>query len=120
MSLSGTDFSAYLNFQEQADQYRYTLAQTMNELQMELISPKRVSGSEGKTHVVGNEHWDEFDDFVHQPIPFSKSIKSALIALFSLLIWSFSAVALLNITAKTLTANSVYFSTNVMPIKTNK
>lgn len=104
MSLSGTDFSAYLNFQEQADQYRYTLAQTMNELQMELISPKRVSGSEGKTHVVGNEHWDEFDDFVHQPIPFSKSIKSALIALFSLLIWSFSAVALLNITAKTTNA----------------
>ena len=49
MCVAGTDFTAYLNFQDQADAYRYSLAQTMNELQMEFISPKRESGSEGKS-----------------------------------------------------------------------
>ena len=104
MSLAGTDFSAYLDFQKQADEYRYALSQTMNELQMELISPKKESGSEGKTHVIGHEHWEEFADFVHQPIPFSKSVQSAFFALFSLFTWGLAAVVLLNVTTKTATA----------------
>jgi len=34
MALSGTDFSSYVHFQNQAEAYHYQLAQTMNELQM--------------------------------------------------------------------------------------
>ena len=104
MCVAGTDFTAYLNFQDQADAYRYSLAQTMNELQMEFISPKRESGSEGKKHVIKHEHWEEFADFVHQPIPLSRSLTSATFALFSLLFWVFVALGILNTTAKTATA----------------
>ena len=104
MCVAGTDFTAYLNFQDQADAYRYSLAQTMNELQMEFISPKRESGSEGKKHVIGHEHWEEFADFVHQPMPLSRSLASAAFALFSLLFWVFVALGFLNTTAKTATA----------------
>ena len=103
MGVAGTDFTAYLNFQDQADAYRYSLAQTMNELQMEFISPKRESGSEGKKHVIGHEHWEEFADFVHQPMPLSRSLASAAFALFSLLFWVFIALGFLNTTAKTAT-----------------
>ena len=100
----GTDFTSYLNFQDQADAYRYSLAQTMNELQMEFISPKRESGSEGKKHVIGHEHWEDFADFVHQPMPLSRSLASAAFALFSLLFWVFVVLGILNTTAKTATA----------------
>lgn len=102
--IAGTDFTTFLNFQDQADAYRYSLAQTMNELQMEFISPKRESGSEGKKHVIDHEHWEEFADFVHQPMPLSESLASAAFSLFSLLFWVFVALGILNTTAKTATA----------------
>lgn len=100
MVMAGTDFTSYMNFQDQADTYRYQLAQTMNELQMEYISPKKESGSEGKTHVIGHEHWEEFKDFRHQPMGFGSSAKEALPALASLLLWMGIAVGLLLFTSK--------------------
>ena len=100
MVIAGTDFTSYLDFQNQADTYRYNLAQTMNELQMEYISPKKESGSEGKTHVVGHEHWEEFEDFEHQPIEFSSSVKEAFPALLSLLLWTAIAAGVLLFTSK--------------------
>ncbi len=100
MTMAGTDFSSYINFQNQADTYRYELAQTMNELQMEYISPKKKSGSEGKTHVVDHEHWEKFQDFNHQPMVFSKSIKEAFPALISIVLWVLAAFWLLHFTSK--------------------
>ncbi|WP_299901698.1 DUF3526 domain-containing protein [uncultured Aquimarina sp.] len=100
MTMSSTDFSSYVDFQDKADNYRYTLAQTMNELQMEYISPKKESGSEGKTHVVDHEHWEEFEDFKHEPITFSKSMKEALPALLSIIFWTIAAIGLLVFTSK--------------------
>ncbi|MBW1296664.1 ABC transporter permease [Aquimarina litoralis] len=100
MTMSSTDFSSYTDFQDKADDYRYQLAQTMNELQMEYISPKKESGSEGKTHVVGHEHWEEFEDFKHEPISFSNSMREALPAIFSIILWTLGAVGLLIFTSK--------------------
>ncbi len=100
MTMSGTDFSSYIDFQNKADGYRYQLAQTMNELQMEYISPKKESGSEGKTHVVGHEHWQEFKDFKHEPMSFGDSIKEALPAFISILLWTIGVFGLLVFTSK--------------------
>lgn len=104
MTMAGTDFSSYIDFQNQADTYRYELAQTMNELQMEYISPKKESGSEGKTHVVTHEHWSAFQDFSHQPMAFSKSIDEAFPSLISILLWVLVAFWLLLFTSKKVTA----------------
>ena len=95
MTMSGTDFSSYIDFQDKADEYRYRLAQNMNELQMEFISPKKESGSEGKTHVVGHQHWEGFQDFKHEPIAFSRSMKEAFPALISILFWAIGTIGLL-------------------------
>ncbi|MDC8005866.1 DUF3526 domain-containing protein [Aureisphaera galaxeae] len=100
MSMAGTDFRSYIDFQNQADDYRYELAQTMNELQMEYISPKKKSGSEGKIHVVGHEHWKEFPDFNHQPTPFIQTMKEALPALIAMLLWLLITVEILLFTSK--------------------
>ena len=100
MTMAGTGFSSYIDFQDQADTYRYELSQAMNELQMEYISPKKKSGSEGKTHVVGHEHWKEFEDFKHQPMVFTVSINEVIPALVSIVLWLFIAVGLLLFTSK--------------------
>lgn len=99
MTVSGTDFSSYIDFQKQADTYRYNLAQTMNELQMEYISSKATS-SEGKINVVDHKHWEEFSDFEHKPTNFSISIKNAFWALISILLWGIVAFSLLILTSK--------------------
>ena len=104
MNLSGTDFSSYIDFQEQADNYRYSLSQEMNQLQMEYISPKRISGSEGKSHVVGHEHWEEFADFEHRPVAFTQSISEAFLPLFSMMLWLFFSFGLVSLTAKNASA----------------
>jgi len=100
MIVSGTDFSNYVDFQNQAEHYRYELAQSMNELQIEYISPKKVSGSEGKKHVIDHEHWEEFSDFKHNPIPSNKVINSAKGSIISLTIWLAIITRILFFTAK--------------------
>lgn len=92
MALSGTDFASYIDFQEQAEKYRYELAQKMNELQMEHISPEKVSGSSGKAHVVGKEEWSEMPDFRHHFLSFTKALKNQLFSLISVLIWFIAAI----------------------------
>ncbi len=86
MAFAGTDFKGYVDFQNQAETYRYQLAQEMNELQMEYIGA-RVNNSEGKTNVVGHEHWEEFADFEHQMQPLKSSVNEASIGIYSLLSW---------------------------------
>jgi len=76
----------------------------MNKLQMEYISPKKKSGSEGKTHVVDHEHWEEFQDFKHVPIAFQHSFSEAFPALVAILLWTLGALGLLMLTSKTVRA----------------
>jgi ABC-2 type transport system permease protein len=52
----------YLGFQDQAETYRYQLAQTMNELQIDLIS-NRVKNSSDPAARLSSEYWEEFPDF---------------------------------------------------------
>jgi len=87
MAFTGTDFRGYVDFQDQAEVYRYKLAQEMNELQMEYIGA-RVSSSDGKVNVIGHEHWEEFPDFEHQMQPFKSSLNQASLGIFSLLGWT--------------------------------
>lgn len=100
MIASGTDFLSYVDFQNQAEEYRYELAQRMNELQINYISPNKVSGSEGKKHVVGHEHWEEFPDFEHEPTPIRKAIYEMSPSLASLCLWLFFMVFMIRQTAK--------------------
>ena len=95
MTLSGTDFETYVHFQKQAEDYRYQLAQTMNELQIKYISAKKVSGSEGKEHVVKQAEWKAFPDFEYHRMPIQTAIKDEFISIFALLVWLMIGVFLL-------------------------
>ena len=41
MGLSNTDYDSYIDFQKQAEDYRYNMAQKMNALQVKYISNKK-------------------------------------------------------------------------------
>lgn len=100
MALSGTDFKAYRYFQNNAEVYRYGLAQTMNELQMEHISNIKPSGDD-KPQSIGRAHWKAFPDFqyVHQSL--SSIVQQQQLAIVALFTWFFLSFALIYFTAGT-------------------
>ncbi len=87
MSLSDTGFESYVNFQNQAETYRYQLAQKMNNLQIEYIGSK-VSSSEGKKNVVDRKEWKKFPDFQHRFLDLVKVLGNELISLISMISWT--------------------------------
>ncbi len=95
MALCGTDFESYIHFQKQTEDYRYKLAQKMNDLQIKYISPERVSGSEGNVHVVNRSEWKKFADFNQQFLDIGSAIKNETVSIVSLLIWLVLATLLI-------------------------
>src|SRR5688572_3170326 len=84
MALAGTDFESYVAFQKNAEDYRYQLAQTMNELQMELISNKKPGPSD-KPYTISNDHWKNFQDFKQQFSSVGMALRHEVWSLISLL-----------------------------------
>ncbi|MEM7372460.1 MAG: DUF3526 domain-containing protein [Bacteroidota bacterium] len=101
MAISASDFESYVDFQQQAESYRYQLAQRMNELQMKYISTKKISGSEGKVHVVNRAEWKAFPDFHHHNLPLRFAIRNEALSLLSILLWTFLSIgALMHLSRK--------------------
>lgn len=86
MVLSGTDFHSYQVFKKQAEDYRYNLAQTMNNLQIDLISNK-VKSSADKGAVISQQHWKDFPSFQHRFLEKSEMIKAISLSTIALFLW---------------------------------
>lgn len=86
MALSGTDYMAFKDFQEQAEIYRYDLAQQMNELQIEHI-PNKLSSSADKRAKISKSYWEDMADFEHQFLSLSTVLGHAFLSFLSLLLW---------------------------------
>lgn len=95
MAFSGTDFAAYRHFQQQAESYRYALAQTMNRLQMKYISNKKLSSTD-KPYSIDKSHWTSFPDFKYQYQPVKAIIAQQMVALFTLAAWLILSVFLIH------------------------
>ncbi|MCU0324065.1 MAG: DUF3526 domain-containing protein [Spirosomaceae bacterium] len=103
MALAGTDYAAYNDFQNKAEDFRYKLAQTMNELQMKYISNK-VKNSADKKAVISKKNWAEFPDFHHQFLGLSEVLKNELYSIISLIIWTLWMFFLVKYSIKNLKA----------------
>ncbi len=99
MALCETNFESYINFQNQAEDHRYHLAQKMNDLQIKYISPK-ISGSEGKKHVVDREEWKKIPAFQHRFLSLGKTIKNETTALLSIVCWVLFAILIIQYYSK--------------------
>lgn len=86
MALSGTDYMAFKDFQEQTETYRYDLAQHMNELQMEHIA-NTVKNSAEKGAVISKSYWENTPDFEHQFLSLFTVLRYELLSFLSLFLW---------------------------------
>jgi ABC-2 type transport system permease protein len=94
MALSGADFASYKDFQEQAENYRYSLAQTMNELQIKHISNNKL-GPTDKPYFISQSHWQKFPDFVYQFRTLGSVLKNETLSIAAILFWMVLLASLL-------------------------
>ncbi|PWB27949.1 ABC transporter permease [Flavobacterium sp. HTF] len=103
MGLSNTDYDSYIDFQKQAEDYRYDMAQKMNGLQIKYISNKKP-GATDKPLTIDKEHWADVDEFHYEPKGIWDVLKSEIISIISIILWISLLFALIRIAAKNLKA----------------
>jgi ABC-2 type transport system permease protein len=101
MALSGTDYVAYANFQEQAEQYRYEMAQHMNALQVKFI-PNKKPGPTDKPYAIDKANWESLPDFTYHPLAVGTVLMQAWRSILALIIWLFGLGFAFRWIAKTL------------------
>lgn len=99
MALTASDFNTYMDFQQQAEAYRYQLAQHMNQLQIEKISNKKHREKE-KAASISHTHWAEQPDFQYVFKPVSWVIAGQMSTILSLLCWFAVVLAALAISSR--------------------
>jgi len=101
MTSSGTDYFAYRQFQNQAESYRYKLAQQMNDLQIEHISNIKPKEGEKPTSV-GHENWQKFPDFQYEFTSLKESLSHQFLSLTAIIFWLLACVLMIELSAKNL------------------
>ena len=86
MAFSQTDFDTYTNFQQQAEKYRYDLAQAMNDLQIKFIPNKKLADT-AKSYSIDKKNWAGFKDFVYKKPSLQTILGNQLLAFFTMLFW---------------------------------
>jgi ABC-2 type transport system permease protein len=99
MAYTGTDFAAYTHFQNQAEDYRYKLAQAMNTLQKDYISNKKPLNTD-KPYTVSHTHWAAFPDFDYRFLEIKTVLKTSAISLAAIVIWLFLSVLFISLVSK--------------------
>jgi ABC-2 type transport system permease protein len=82
MALSGTDFGSYTRFQQQAEEYRYKLAQQMNELQIQYIGNQRSADNK-----ISRDFWKSLPDLEYKPATIAEIRKQEGLSLAALTAW---------------------------------
>lgn len=82
MAASGTDFTSYTHFQQQAEDYRYKLAQHMNELQIKLISNDKKAGQQ-----ISRAFWKSLPVLDFRPLSHGEVLKQEWISVMALFVW---------------------------------
>ncbi len=103
MALSNTNFDSFIDFQKQAEDYRYDLAQQMNNLQIKHIS-NEAKNSADKNHILDKEHWEEVKEFKYEPSGILLVFKNEWISFAAFLFWIGLLAFLIHKLSKTLKA----------------
>lgn len=99
MALTASDFRTYVDFQDQAEAYRYGLAQHMNQLQKEKISNISPKNSD-KPLSISRSHWSRQPDFNYRFKPVSQVISAQFSTIISLIGWLTATLVILAFSAK--------------------
>lgn len=91
MALTGTDFVSYARFQTEAEEYRYKLAQQMNDWQIQFISNKKPGTGE-KAPSISRYFWKEFPEFNYSTTSWMQALQAAEESILFLCFWLFLSV----------------------------
>ena len=86
MALAGTDYASYMDFQDQAEMFRYNLAQRMNKLQIDHISNKK-QGDQDKPYSISRKNWEQMPDFNYGLKKISLVLRKEALSITALLLW---------------------------------
>ena len=86
--LSGTDFGSYQVFKKETEDYRYHLAQTMNNLQIKHISNNTTSSADKKA-VISQQYWKDFPPFQHRFLFANEMVYAIGYPVLALFLWLF-------------------------------
>jgi ABC-2 type transport system permease protein len=87
MALCGTDFHSYTRFRRQAEDYRYRLAQQMNDLQIKYISNRKTGENK-----ISSDFWKELPRLEYRPAGKAEVLRMEAVSLVSLSAWLLSLV----------------------------
>lgn len=99
MALTASDFSTFTGFQQQAEAYRYQLAQKMNKLQIDKIS-NITPGEHEKPLSISRSNWTEQPDFNYTFQSVGHILCQEILSISALLIWLTVAVLFLQYSAR--------------------
>lgn len=101
MIATGTDFFSYTQFQKQAEEYRYQMAQHLNDLQIKYISNIKPEKG-GSPAVIGKDNWKKFPDFNYKHTVVLHSMKAQPIPAAALVLWLIICVMAIEISGRKL------------------
>lgn len=101
MTATGTDLFSYIQFQKQAEEYRYKMAQRLNDLQIEHISNVKPEKG-GPPAIIDKDNWKKFPDFNYQYTSFSESIKKQWMPVAALFFWLAGCIIIIEISGRKL------------------
>jgi len=101
MIATGTDFFSYTQFQKQAEEYRYQMAQHLNDLQIKYISNIKPEKG-GPPAVIDKDNWKKFPDFNYQYTNVLDSLKEQSIPAVALLLWLAIGITAIEISGRKL------------------
>lgn len=105
MSLAGTALQDHHHFLRAAEDYRYNMVQTFNQLQMTEMTlaedlARNVDDESGRRTRVDSANWREMPVFELEPLAYQQRLQGASRETLVLAIWLFAALGLLLISAR--------------------
>ncbi len=101
MAAAGTDLDGHRRFLEQAEAYRFTMVQQLNQLQADAVTyaddVAQDAGADARKRISA-DHWQAVPEFRFEPAPASDLLRASLPGLLLLLVWlAIAALALIPI-----------------------
>ncbi|WP_159467836.1 DUF3526 domain-containing protein [Dyadobacter sp. 3J3] len=91
MSLSGTDFDTFTEFQKQTEKYRFEKTKNLNEIHLTQIKYKNDGNQK-----VSAKNWQQQKEFSFQSLSLTDNLRNGMINLAALLIWVLAGFMVLN------------------------
>lgn len=95
MAAAGSDFSAYEDFQWQAEEFRFNMIQKLNDLHA-----NKIKAENDRQQKVSKETWKEFPQFEYREKTISEALSGQGAAIFSIFLWLAVSMAGLGLAAK--------------------